>query len=199
MDKKRILITLILAILCAFSFVACGDPEPEEPLAPTLSATELQLKLGETATLEVANYDGEIEWGVADQKIATVDNGVVTGVGVGQTEVTCIVGDTVFTCKVTCTIDYVEIPRVILVGEIKDANGYKITLENGGSYELTPALIKESKQVENVTFTLVSENSAVTVEGTTVKGVSAHSGVKVTVSCQYEGTTYSETLTVVVK
>ena len=99
----------------------------------------------------------------------------------------------------TCTIDYVEIPRIILLGEIKEANGYKITLDPNRTYELTPALIKDNKQVEDVTFTLSSENAAVTTDGMTVKGVSVHSGVTVTISCEFEGSTYTETLTVVVK
>lgn len=200
MFKKFKIITLILAIVCAFSLVACDKkPNDEETTAPTLSVTEVELKLGDTVTLEVTDYEGEIEWAVGDYKIATVDNGVVTAVGIGQTEVICIVGDTVLTCKVTCTIDYVEIPRIILLGEIKEANGYKITLDPNRTYELTPALIKDNKQVEDVTFTLSSENAAVTTDGMTVKGVSVHSGVTVTISCEFEGSTYTETLTVVVK
>lgn len=53
-----------------------------------------------TATLTPDNGE-EVVWATGDAKIATVENGVVTAVGIGQTTITATVGDASASCTVT--------------------------------------------------------------------------------------------------
>lgn len=53
-----------------------------------------------TATLTPDNA-AEVVWATGDAKIATVENGVVTAVGIGQTTITATVGDASASCTVT--------------------------------------------------------------------------------------------------
>lgn len=203
MFKKLKFITLLLALAIPFCAVGCsnGDENKNDTptVTPTMSSKEIHLQVGETFTLSVNDYDGTVEWGVSNGSIVSVNNGVVNALAVGETFVTAIVGEQVLTCKVVCTINYVEIPQLVLKGEIKGENGYVITLQVGGEYELTPALMKENKALSGVVISVAVSGDAVIVDGFIVKGVSLTEGTVVTLSCEYENKTYQETLTVVVK
>ena len=202
MFKKLRWITIVLAILSAFTLVGCKDKTTgdgdgdKDTVTPTISQTEITIKLDEEYTLEIAGYDGEVAWEVGDFKIATVEDGKVTGVGIGSTIVYATAGETTLTCKVNCVVDYVEVPKLILDGEVLVNNAYVITLAVDGEYTLTPALVKNGATLSGVTFTVTSADTAVTVDGATVKGVSLTNGALVTVSCNYGGELYTLNLTV---
>lgn len=73
----------------------------------TLDKDTLTIARGETATLtatvEPADTTDKVVWSSADKTIATVENGVVTAVGLGETTVTAACGDKTASCKVTVT------------------------------------------------------------------------------------------------
>lgn len=89
------------------------DPKPEEGgetetvtlEAITLSQTTANVKVGETltltATLVPSNAEGVIEWTSSDATVATVADGVVTGVKVGDAYITASVGNIANMCKVS--------------------------------------------------------------------------------------------------
>lgn len=56
-----------------------------------------------TATVEPADTTDKVVWSSKDDNIATVENGVVTAVGLGETTVTAACGDKTASCKVTVT------------------------------------------------------------------------------------------------
>lgn len=56
-----------------------------------------------TATVEPANTTDKVVWSSADKTIATVENGVVAAVGLGETTITAACGDKTASCKVTVT------------------------------------------------------------------------------------------------
>lgn len=56
-----------------------------------------------TATVEPTDTTDKVVWSSADKTIATVENGVVTAVGLGETTVTAACGDKTASCKVTVT------------------------------------------------------------------------------------------------
>ena len=73
----------------------------------TLDKDTLTIARGETATLtatvEPANTTNTIVWSSENDNIATVENGVVTAVGLGETTITAACGDKTASCKVTVT------------------------------------------------------------------------------------------------
>lgn len=73
----------------------------------TLDKGTLTIARGETATLtatvEPADTTDTIVWSSENDSIATVENGVVTAVGLGETTVTAACGDKTASCKVTVT------------------------------------------------------------------------------------------------
>lgn len=73
----------------------------------TLDKGTLTIARGETATLTAttlpADTTDKVVWSSADKTIATVENGVVTAVGLGETTVTAACGDKTASCKVTVT------------------------------------------------------------------------------------------------
>lgn len=72
-----------------------------------LDRDTLTIARGETATLtatvEPANTTDTIGWSSENDNIATVENGVVTAVGLGETTITAACGDKTASCKVTVT------------------------------------------------------------------------------------------------
>ena len=73
----------------------------------TLDRDTLTIARGSTATLtatvEPADTTNTIVWSSENDNIATVENGVVTAVGLGETTVTAACGDKTASCKVTVT------------------------------------------------------------------------------------------------
>ncbi|MCR5050851.1 MAG: Ig-like domain-containing protein [Paludibacteraceae bacterium] len=89
----------------------------EEPEVPTtaisVSPKEATIKVGEQVTLSF-DRDGndEMVWGSADESIATVENGVVTGVAEGTVKIYVSANNIGDTCMVTVT----KVVPVITVG-----------------------------------------------------------------------------------
>lgn len=73
----------------------------------TLDKGTLTIARGETATLtatvEPADTTDTIVWSSENDSIATVENGVVTAFGLGETTITAACGDKTASCKVTVT------------------------------------------------------------------------------------------------
>lgn len=73
----------------------------------TLDKDTLTIARGSTATLtatvEPADTTNTIVWSSENDNIATVENGVVTAVGLGETTITAACGDKTASCKVTVT------------------------------------------------------------------------------------------------
>lgn len=70
----------------------------------TLDKDTLTIARGETATftatVEPADTTDKVVWSSKDDSIATVENGVVTAVGLGETTITATCGNQTATCKV---------------------------------------------------------------------------------------------------
>ncbi|MBP5689665.1 MAG: Ig-like domain-containing protein [Bacteroidales bacterium] len=83
-------------------------PVPVESV--TLSETEIEILVGKTFTLTATvgpddAYDKTVTWKSEDETVATVVDGVVTGVGKGETTITATAGEKSATCKVTVKLD----------------------------------------------------------------------------------------------
>lgn len=93
------------------AFLCCGgcgqaSPPAEETTKIFLSETELFLEEGESFRLTVTFVPAPargipVEWRVSDGSVASVDGGVVTAKGEGETIVTAYTGENTAGCKVT--------------------------------------------------------------------------------------------------
>ena len=70
-----------------------GTEEPSNEL--TLNPTSLTLKIGDSEMISISPSDGlepdSIKWESSDEDVATVDNGMVTAVGVGSARITATI------------------------------------------------------------------------------------------------------------
>ena len=114
---KKILLPIFA--LVAMLFAACGgDDAAPAKIAVTgisLDKTSLCLEIGEEAavkaTIEPANASNKkVEWSVADATIASVNNGVVKGVAVGETTLTAKTVDGNFTATIPVKVVTEKVP-----------------------------------------------------------------------------------------
>ncbi len=84
--------------------VTVKESAPEEQ-GLKLDKTELALEVGETGTLAAIGVSEEetVTWKSDDDKVATVENGVVTAVAEGTAIITAEAGGKTSTCTVTVT------------------------------------------------------------------------------------------------
>lgn len=118
----------------------------------TLDRDTLTIASGETATLtatvEPADTTDKVVWSSADKTIATVENGVVTAVGLGETTITATCGNQTASCKVI-------VNKAFLTG--------KVTITGDAVYGvmLTAAYIKGNAQKVEYVWYREGENMPV--------------------------------------
>jgi len=103
MKTKKILFLSFAAVAILFS--SCKTDEPLSGV--TLDQATLSVAVGETATLVATNQPkgavGVVAWSTSDATIATVKDGVITGVKKGTANIVAKVGTFTATCAVTVT------------------------------------------------------------------------------------------------
>ena len=92
--KIGILLFVLLSLCFALFGVACGDTSDstssdsgssEKKTVLTLSDEEVNISVGGSVTLTATNTGATLVWSSLDETVATVEDGVVTGVSVGTT------------------------------------------------------------------------------------------------------------------
>lgn len=164
---KKLLFTLTLALV---ALAGCEKETPElEPIAVTsvsLDKTEVALIVGESANVkaivkpdDAANK--EVKWTVANTSIATVDEGEVTAVAVGETtlKVTTVDGGHTATIPVKVTAKAVKVSQIKLVG--MPTTDFK----EGRSVTISAVITPDDATDKSVTFTS-SNPEVATVEYT---------------------------------
>lgn len=185
-------------VICSF-----GEPDPTtEPTKPPVNVPDgfvLELNRkdftlsfeGETWRL-FRDTDtvkaSDITWTVDDPAIATVVNGVVTGVDRGTTTVTATIGDQVSTCIVRCAFDAAdpdEEPGITI-------NREDVTLYAGENFYL---YLKnpDTSNVQGVEWT-ASEESLVEIDGNKITALDITAYKQIEIYTEHEGVTYSCTL-----
>ena len=117
--KNYLLLVLAAVALC---FTACKknteEPTPSAPVAVTgvsLDKTMVGLEIGESATVKAIiapekATNKAVEWSIADTAVATVANGVVTGVAVGETTLTATTADGGHTATIPVKVVTEKVP-----------------------------------------------------------------------------------------
>ncbi|MBO5878442.1 MAG: Ig domain-containing protein, partial [Alistipes sp.] len=110
--------------IVALLFAACGGDDGVSTTVPVsgikLDKSSLSLEIGQKATLTatIAPSDAtnkSITWSSANQNIATVNNGVVSGVAAGETTITAKANDGGYTATVSVKV----VPNAVKVSQIK--------------------------------------------------------------------------------
>lgn len=170
-DYNHSLIQMALsAFTLLFAFTAC-TPEDKEKLdnvinkqevvatAIKLSSNELAVEKGKesviTVTFTPANVTNKaVTWVSLDEKIATVNDGIVIGVAVGSTEIIAKCGDATDKCKVTVVISATGIKL----------NKTSLELDMGDSETLV-ATVEPEGTTDSVTWETSDEAVATVAEG----------------------------------
>ena len=135
----------------------------EEVTDITLDKTELELKTGERETLTATvkpddATDPTVTWSSSDEKIATVVDGVVTGVAAGRATITATAGDKTATCAVTVSEAVVPVTEISLDKE-------KLDMTEGDTETLTATVKPDNATVKTVTWKSSDETIAKVVDG----------------------------------
>ncbi len=169
MKHKKIAAVFALTLVASLvmGLAACGD-ETVAVESVTLDQNTLSLEVDKTGTLTatVAPDDATnktVTWTTDDAEIATVENGTVTAVAVGEAVITATAGDKTATCSVTVT------PAVVAADGIT-LNVSALSLEVGKTGTLTATVTPDNATDKTVTWT--TDNAEVaTVENGTVTAV----------------------------
>ena len=163
---KRILLMLTLALVALAGCKKDPAPEPIAVTSVSLDKTEVGLIVGESANVkaivkpdDAANK--EVKWTVANTSIATVDEGEVTAVAVGETTliVTTVDGGHTATIPVKVTAKAVKVSQIKLVG--MPTTDFKV----GRSVTISAVITPDDATDKSVTFTS-SNPEVATVEYT---------------------------------
>ena len=158
-----------------------------------LDKTTISIKVGETATLtptiipENATAIGVI-WSSDNKDIATVLDGVVTGIQPGSTTIMAITEDGSFSakCKVTVLSDVIAVESISL-------NAYSLSLTEGQSLTLTATVLPNN--ATNKTVSWSSSNSSVaSVENNGLVRAIAEGSATITASAGGKSATCSVTV-----
>ena len=143
----------------------------------SLDFYEVSLYAGETATLMATVFpsntdqDKTVTWTSSNERVATVNGGVITAVYEGEATVTAKAGDKEAACKVTVLHTVIEVEGITL--DRTEASAYV-----GDSFKLTATVTPANADDTTVTWT--SSNPAVaSVEGGLVKAL-AEGSAKIT-------------------
>ena len=91
-------------------------PNVENPAPDPFQITQdnIYLEVGGQITLSTSGGEGDITWSSADGAVATVADGVVTGVSEGSTTITAVSGEESAACLVTVSPPPVPVPELYL-------------------------------------------------------------------------------------
>ena len=140
----------------------------------TVNFTSRSIKVGETteieATVEPADATNKnVTWSTSDENVATVEDGVITGVAAGNATITVTTEDGGFTADCEVTVTSIAVESISL-------NLENTSLKIGATVELVATVLPEDATNKEVTWS--SDNTAVaTVDNGIVTGLSEGTAV----------------------
>ena len=164
---------LAFAAILTVGLAACGE-ETVAVESVTLDQNTLSLEVGKTETLTATvapddATDKTVTWTTDNAEVATVEDGTVTAVAVGEAVITAKAGDKTATCSVTVT------PAVVAADGIT-LNVSALSLEVGKTGTLTATVAPDNATDKTVTWT-TDDAEVATVEDGTVTAVAVGEAV----------------------
>ena len=166
--------------VCGYT-ISAEEPDTEDPIAVegiTLDKTTATVEEGATVTLTATVTPGNatdktVTWSTSNEAIATVSDGVVTGVKAGEVTITAKAGDKSATCTVTVKAKQgTEDPDDPIAVEGITLDKTTATVEEGATVTLTATVTPDNATDKTVTWSTSNEAIA-TVSGGVVTGVKA--------------------------
>ena len=166
--------------VCGYTMTT-ETPDPEDPIVVTgitIDKTIATVEEGATVTLTATVTPGNatdktVTWSTSNEAIATVSDGVVTGVKAGEVTITAKAGDKSATCTVTVTAKQsTEDPDdpIVVTGITLDKT--TATVEEGAKVTLTATVTPDTATDKTVTWSTSNEAIATVSDGV-VTGVKA--------------------------
>ncbi len=160
---------------CNFANIV-GD-DFEVPNSITLSVDSIEIKVGKTfnliATVNPMNtlYDSFTMWQSSDNDIASVANGIVTGLSEGECDITvsCLGKKAICHVKIVCPISSLSLDQT------------EVTLEEEQSFSLTATILPESESSQIITWS--SSNTGVAVVNKGLVTAIAEGECDITATC----------------
>ncbi len=161
MKTKQFLAVAFSAIMVLFT--ACDKNTNEDvvinPTNIILSSNAVEVEVDATTTLAAvvtpSNATGTITWASEDAAIATVANGVITGVAVGKTTIVATIGSLSAQCEVTVVASTSATDTEALNG----SNYYVITLDENSFQTIADKVVADLRPNENDAFLYIWENT----------------------------------------
>lgn len=187
--KRRGFMSLVACVVSVCMMAVMVLAACATPLVVTLDQSSASIYVGDSFKLN-ATIEGETEetltWTTSDDKVATIKNGTVRGIGAGTATITAKIGEASATCTVTVTAIEVTISKT------------EATLERGETLKLTATAsdngeITWSSSDDNVASVKDGEVTAIT-EGTATitarRGAAGSATCKITVKWDQKPTDY---------
>lgn len=200
--KNYLLLVLAAVVLC---FTACRNDNPEPaPIAVTevsLSKTMVGIEVDESVTIKAvitpsnATNKG-VEWSIADTSIATVADGVVTGITAGETSLTVTTLDGGLTASIPVKVVTEKVPVTSILWypnygqkelKIGHTSEYVMFINPENATDLGVVWTSSNPEVATVQHKRTAPNGEVRVELTAV------APGKVTVTCTTDDGGFSAT------
>jgi uncharacterized protein YjdB len=165
-DDLVIKIVFIITLVISIFFIISGlvsNKEVDNTIYETglnISTPAVTLEVGETLQVEAtvvpenATYKN-INWETANPNIATVNNGLITGVSVGNTSISVYTEKMKITRVIPVTVKekYIRIESI----NVKEEN---ITIHEGDKYNIEYTILPEDATNKNLTVTTSDKNIA---------------------------------------
>lgn len=190
---KKIVLS-VLCLLCVGFLFGCVTKKVDPTLE--LDKLSIELKVDEEAiiTATTTNTTEEVVWSSKNIDIATVENGKVTAVNVGETFVVAVCGELTKECKVV-----VKAPNVVGTLEVD----YKsVSLDEGATLTLTATVNYKNEVVDGLSYSFKANSDVVTLKVNDNKCTitANHFGVTtIDIVTTHYGVELKETVTVEVK
>ena len=149
--------SVVLVVAFALGFVACKDEE-KKPVTLSLNKTSQTIGIFEEVTLVPTFSDGEtrdVTWTSSDSTVATVEEGIVTGVKIGTATVTATSGDLSATCAIT--VNATAEVRV----ETNCVDNAMSFIVGGAGVAIVPTVYYGGSEIDEYTVSYESKNTSV--------------------------------------
>lgn len=168
MKALKLIYSLLLLSVLGVIFGCQKDVEIPKATSVLLNSQELNLEPGNTFKFEVEvlpiENESVVEWKIEDEKIVSLENGLLTALSEGQTNVIVKVDEVSDTCKVNVSIPVPELEKITI-----DSEDFILKVEQTKQLnaELTPKELElevswksSNEKVATVVNGLVSAKSA---------------------------------------